>query len=116
MMINIGAMIGERYEIIEKIGTGGMADVYRAKDHRLNRFVAVKILKNELTKYEGITPRKARIIYYRILFANNIMSARNGALITDSIVKKIIDLSMSHNNATDIKSAYSDLIEMVVPY
>ena len=31
-------------------------------------------------------------------------------------VKKIIDLSMSHNNATDIKSAYSDLIEMVVPY
>ena len=43
MMVNIGAMIGERYEIIEKIGTGGMADVYRAKDHRLNRFVAVKI-------------------------------------------------------------------------
>lgn len=76
----------------------------------------VKILKNELTRYEGITPRKARIIYYRILFANNIMSARNGALITDSLVKKIIDLSMSHNNATDIKSAYSDLIEMVVPY
>ncbi|MCI5730886.1 MAG: Stk1 family PASTA domain-containing Ser/Thr kinase [Eubacterium sp.] len=50
MMINIGAMIGERYEIIEKIGTGGMADVYRAKDHRLNRFVAVKILKNEYSE------------------------------------------------------------------
>ncbi len=50
MMINIGAMIGERYEIIEKIGTGGMADVYRAKDQRLNRFVAVKILKNEYSE------------------------------------------------------------------
>lgn len=50
MMVNIGAMIGERYEIIEKIGTGGMADVYRAKDHRLNRFVAVKILKNEYSE------------------------------------------------------------------
>ena len=50
MMINIGAMVGERYEIIEKIGTGGMADVYRAKDHRLNRFVAVKILKNEYSE------------------------------------------------------------------
>ena len=32
-MINIGAVISGRYEIIEKIGTGGMADVYRAKDH-----------------------------------------------------------------------------------
>ena len=43
-MINIGAVISGRYEIIEKVGTGGMADVYRAKDHRLNRYVAVKIL------------------------------------------------------------------------
>ena len=42
-MINIGAVISGRYEIIEKVGTGGMADVYRAKDHRLNRYVAVKI-------------------------------------------------------------------------
>ena len=32
----------ERYEILGKIGTGGMADVYKAKDHKLNRFVAVK--------------------------------------------------------------------------
>ena len=56
MMINIGAMIGERYEIIEKIGTGGMADVYRAKDHRLNRFVAVKILKNEYILQQGEYP------------------------------------------------------------
>lgn len=49
-MINMGAMIGDRYEVIEKIGTGGMADVYRAKDHRLNRFVAVKVLKNEYSE------------------------------------------------------------------
>ena len=43
----IGNFLGNRYEIIEKIGEGGMAEVYRAKDHLLNRFVAVKILKNE---------------------------------------------------------------------
>ena len=49
-MVNIGTMIAGRYEVIEKIGTGGMADVYRAKDHRLNRFVAVKILKNEFSE------------------------------------------------------------------
>ncbi len=40
-------IIAERYEIIGKIGTGGMADVYKAKDHKLNRFVAVKVLKPE---------------------------------------------------------------------
>lgn len=49
-MIKIGMMIGERYEILEKIGTGGMSDVYKAKDHKLNRFVAVKILKQEFSE------------------------------------------------------------------
>lgn len=49
-MINIGSMIGNRYEVIEKIGTGGMANVYRAKDQRLNRFVAVKVLKTEYSE------------------------------------------------------------------
>ena len=46
-MIKIGMMMGDRYEILEKIGTGGMSDVYKAKDHKLNRFVAVKVLKQE---------------------------------------------------------------------
>lgn len=50
MIVNVGTVIGDRYEIIEKIGTGGMADVYRARDRRLNRFVAVKILKNEYSE------------------------------------------------------------------
>lgn len=39
--------IQERYEVISKIGSGGMADVYKVKDHKLNRFVAVKVLKRE---------------------------------------------------------------------
>lgn len=49
-MIKIGMLIGERYEILEKIGTGGMSDVYKAKDHKLNRFVAVKVLKQEFSE------------------------------------------------------------------
>ena len=49
-MIKIGMMIGERYEILEKIGTGGMSDVYKAKDHKLNRFVAMKVLKQEFSE------------------------------------------------------------------
>ena len=46
-MLKSGMIIAERYEILGKIGTGGMADVYKAKDHKLNRFVAVKVLKAE---------------------------------------------------------------------
>jgi len=49
-MIKIGMIIGERYEVLEKIGTGGMSDVYKAKDHKLNRFVAVKVLKQEFSE------------------------------------------------------------------
>ena len=46
-MLKTGMIIAERYEIVEKIGTGGMADVYKATDHKLDRFVAVKVLKAE---------------------------------------------------------------------
>lgn len=49
-MIRIGMMIGDRYEILERIGTGGMSDVYKAKDHKLNRHVAVKVLKQEFSE------------------------------------------------------------------
>lgn len=49
-MVKIGMMIGDRYEILEKIGTGGMSDVYKAKCHKLNRFVAIKVLKQEFSE------------------------------------------------------------------
>ena len=49
-MIKMGMLIGDRYEILEKIGTGGMSDVYKAKCHKLNRFVAVKVLKQEFSE------------------------------------------------------------------
>ena len=46
----IGKMLDNRYELLEVIGSGGMAMVYKAKDHRLNRPVAVKILKSDLAE------------------------------------------------------------------
>ena len=76
----------------------------------------LNILKDELSDKEGITPRKARIIYYRILFANNILSANTGALISDSLVKQIIESSLNYDNNIDMNAAFSDVIEMVVPY
>lgn len=48
-MVKPGMFISDRYEIIEKVGSGGMADVYRAMCHRLNRYVAIKILKPEFS-------------------------------------------------------------------
>ncbi|MEG1848353.1 MAG: Stk1 family PASTA domain-containing Ser/Thr kinase [Lachnospiraceae bacterium] len=48
--IKIGMLIGDRYEILDKIGTGGMSDVYKAKCHKLNRNVAIKVLKQEFSE------------------------------------------------------------------
>ena len=52
-----GKIIGNRYEIIEKIGNGGMATVYKAKCHVLNRYVAIKVLKDEFTTDEEFIKR-----------------------------------------------------------
>ncbi len=49
-MLTEGMIIAQRYEIIEKIGAGGMSDVYKAMDHLLSRNVAVKVLKNEFSE------------------------------------------------------------------
>ena len=46
-MIETGMIIAGRYEVEKKIGTGGMSDVYKAKDHTLGRCVAIKVLKPE---------------------------------------------------------------------
>ena len=46
-MVKDGIFLGKRYEVLSKIGAGGMADVYKGKDTKLNRFVAIKVLKKE---------------------------------------------------------------------
>ena len=51
-MLELGTMLSGRYEVLKRVGSGGMADVYMAKDHKLNRNVAVKVLKSEYVENE----------------------------------------------------------------
>ena len=62
-MIKVGTIVGDRYEILEKIGVGGMAEVFKGKDHKLNRFVAVKVLK----KFKEEAQAAARLAHPNIV-------------------------------------------------
>lgn len=53
MMLPTGTMLQDRYEILDRIGSGGMSEVYKAKCHKLNRLVAIKVLKAEFTSDAG---------------------------------------------------------------
>lgn len=52
-MVKDGIVLGKRYEVLSKIGAGGMADVYKGKDTMLNRYVAIKVLKKEYREDEN---------------------------------------------------------------
>ena len=56
----IGKLLGNRYEILNQLGGGGMAIVYKGRDTRLNRFVTVKILRPEFTSDENFIKRFSR--------------------------------------------------------
>jgi serine/threonine-protein kinase len=71
----IGTMLGNRYELLEKIGEGGMALVYKAKCHLLNRYVAVKILKEQFTSdTEFVEKFKREATAVASLYDNNIVN------------------------------------------
>ena len=56
-MLTVGTYLADRYEIVSKIGAGGMSDVYKAKDHVLGRFVAIKVLKTEFSEDRGFVAK-----------------------------------------------------------
>ena len=90
----IGRLLDGRYEILEPIGFGGMAVVYKARCHRLNRLVAIKILKDELSKDEEFRNRfHAESQAVAMLSHPNIMSVYDVSTHEDAdyIVMELID-------------------------
>ena len=90
----IGRLLDGRYEILEAIGFGGMAVVYKARCHRLNRLVAVKILKDELSKDEEFRNRfHAESQAVAMLSHPNIMAIHDVSTHEDAdyIVMELID-------------------------
>ncbi|OOM78268.1 Stk1 family PASTA domain-containing Ser/Thr kinase [Clostridium sp. BL-8] len=70
-----GIVLGNRYELLEKIGEGGMSEVFKARDNKLNRFVAVKILKNEFCDNPSIVEKfKGEATAIATLSDNNIVN------------------------------------------
>ena len=65
-MLTAGTLLAGRYEIVGRIGAGGMSNVYKAKDQKLNRFVAVKVLKPEFSA-DATFVKKFRSIGRRII-------------------------------------------------
>ena len=60
-MLSVGMYLADRYEIVSKVGAGGMSDVYRASDHSLGRDVAIKVLKEK-----NIERKKQNISKYHL--------------------------------------------------
>ena len=75
----IGNILGGRYDIIEKIGTGGMASVYKAKDTLLNRYVAIKVLREALEGEKNIVK-------------NFIKEAQSSASLTHNNIVSVFDV------------------------
>lgn len=90
----VGQLLGNRYEILEKIGKGGMATVYKAKDKTLNRYVAVKVLKDEFANDQEFIRR------FQI-------EAQSAAALSHPNIVSIFDVS----NDGDIHYIVMELIE-----
>ena len=119
----IGKMLNNRYEILEKIGNGGMATVYKAKCHVLNRYVAIKILKEEFTtdsefikKFKTEAQSAASLTHPNIVAIFDVCNEDNlnyivmeliqGKTLKDIIIEDgILSWKWSVNIATQIASA-----------
>ena len=82
-MLRKGMFISDRYEIIDKVGSGGMSDVYKAKCHKLNRYVAIKVLKPEFSEDKNFVSKHSQQQDYHILILSMYLML---VKITESII------------------------------
>ena len=121
-----GRLLGNRYELIQKIGVGGMATVYKANDHVLNRYVAVKILRDEFTtdnefvrRFNTEAQAAARLTHPNIVSIYDVGNEGNVyfivmELIQGKTLKEIIDEegTISWKWATNIAIQIASALEM----
>lgn len=131
-MLKTGVFLGKRYEIIERIGAGGMADVYKGKDHKLNRYVAIKVLKSDfradeefISKFHSEAQAAARLMHPNVVNVYDVgedrglhymvMELVEGITLKDYIEKKgklsaKETISISIQMATGIQAAHNQHI------
>ena len=97
-MLSTGTFLQDRYEILEKIGSGGMSDVYRAKCHKLNRLVAIKVLKEEFSsdasfveKFKMEAQAAARLSHPNIVSVYDVVDEGNLHYIVMELVEGITE-------------------------
>ncbi|MCD3194395.1 Stk1 family PASTA domain-containing Ser/Thr kinase [Clostridium botulinum C] len=120
-----GTILGNRYELLQKIGEGGMAEVYKAKCHLLNRYVAVKILKNQysdnmefVNKFKQEAAAAASLSHNNIVGIYDIGSENNinyivMEYIDGKTLKQIINENqvLKYNKAIEIASQIAKALE-----
>lgn len=103
----------------QPIEVHGTTSSFERSSIKLNDTQIYKQLKNLINNNDykkQLTPRKIRIIYYRILLANNIICTKENPMITEALIKNIFNLSVGIKEDSDNSEELSDVLDMVVPY
>ena len=118
MAVREGMMLSGRYEILSKIGTGGMSDVYKAIDHTLNRFVALKVLKNEfaensafVTKFRAEAQAAAGLIHPNIV---NVYDVGNEEGLYFIVMELVEGITLKHYIEKKLRLSVKESISIAI--
>ena len=119
-MLKEGIVLGERYEIISRIGAGGMADVYKAQDHKLNRLIAVKVMKAEfredtsfVTKFQKEAQAAAKLSHPNVVNVYDVGEDRGLYYIVMELVEGItLKNYIARKGKLSVKEATSIAIQV----
>ncbi|MCF0142447.1 MAG: Stk1 family PASTA domain-containing Ser/Thr kinase [Parasporobacterium sp.] len=122
-MIQLGTFIEGRYEILEKIGSGGMSDVYKAKCHKLNRYVAIKLLKPEycedtgfVTNFKNEAQAAAALLHPNVVSVYDVSLTEDGSyyIVMEYVEGITLKQYVDRNGRLPIKEATSIAIQVAM--